>query len=129
MLTRPWNIYAEQLLPLGYGHPLLYAEPDLATHREVLVGDIGTLRKSHFLPLFNTIRPADDPLNQGNVPDDFRPLALPENLRTTRTDALTQPILVSKGITLEGEPKYVYVACLLLSFFPTLTRAPSKPAP
>ncbi|KAM5537348.1 hypothetical protein V8D89_009078 [Ganoderma adspersum] len=104
MLTRPWNIYAEQLLPLGYGHPLLYAEPDLVTHREVLVGDIGTLHKSHFLPLLNTIRSANDPLNQGNVPDDFRPLALPENLRTTRTDALTQPILVSRGITLEGEP-------------------------
>ncbi|PIL26176.1 hypothetical protein GSI_11931 [Ganoderma sinense ZZ0214-1] len=101
MLNRPWNIYAEELFPLGYGHPLWYAEANFTTGRQVLVGDIGILHESQFRPLFNTLKPGDDPLNQGNVPDSFQPLALPSGI--TRTDLLTQPILVSEGITLQGE--------------------------
>ena len=72
--TAPWEIYAEQLFPLGYGHPLWIPEPN---GREVHIGDVGWLNEGAFRPLFNTTKPEDHPLNsRGGVPESFTPFKL-----------------------------------------------------
>ena len=68
-MTAPWDIYAEQLLPLGYGYPLWIPEPN---GREIHIADIGWLKDGAFRPLFNSMRSAGDPLNKKRgVPENF----------------------------------------------------------
>ena len=66
----PWDVYAEQLFPKGYGHPLWIPEP---TEREVLLGDVGWIKKGQFCPLFNTLLPKTNPINRdsGGVPQKY----------------------------------------------------------
>ena len=76
MSSKPWDIYVKQLLSDGrvdqYGYPL-WVEPELssASSRDVFLGDVGLLRDGHFIPLCNTMAPADDSKNRNGVPRDF----------------------------------------------------------
>ncbi|KAI1795445.1 hypothetical protein LXA43DRAFT_1091096 [Ganoderma leucocontextum] len=41
----------------------------------MLIGDVGWLREGSFIPLFNSLKPANHPVNGGNVPRDFLDMA------------------------------------------------------
>ncbi|KAE9385615.1 hypothetical protein BT96DRAFT_840509 [Gymnopus androsaceus JB14] len=62
------------------GYPLWQPKPDdgvpLAYLREgVQIGDLGILNEfGGFDYIFNVCRPADDPINDGRVPEDFKPI-------------------------------------------------------
>lgn len=63
-MSTPWDIYAEQLSPLGYGHPLWVPEPSQDTGA-VRIGDVGYLRAGGFCALFNCMhRATADPVNR-----------------------------------------------------------------
>ncbi|KAI1795444.1 hypothetical protein LXA43DRAFT_882015 [Ganoderma leucocontextum] len=99
MPTKPWDIYAEQLLPLGYGHPLWIPEPDLATHREVHIGDVGWLSEGQLHALFNTMSAVNDPINKANLmPKGFQTFRRPE-LFISKSDKITQQIVCSRGMS------------------------------
>ena len=94
--TTPWNIYAEQLFPLGYGHPLWHPEP--GNGREVHIGDVGWLSEGAFNPLFNSTQPRHHPLNERlGVPDPFSTFDLDEVLVGERIK-ISQPMVCSRSI-------------------------------
>ena len=102
MTCGPWTIYARQLFPLSYGHPLWRPEP-CPMFGEVRLGDVGYLEDGHFCFLFNvTEKPAADsdhhPVNIRGVPDGFQPLDLPEHTIKHRPNEITQPLLHSKSL-------------------------------
>ncbi|PIL29739.1 hypothetical protein GSI_08178 [Ganoderma sinense ZZ0214-1] len=72
MSVKPWDIYVEELLPIGYGHPLWMPEPD-SNGRQVFIGDVGWLKAGAFRALFNSMEDADHPTNQEKkVPVGFQ---------------------------------------------------------
>ena len=71
-VSTPADIYAEQLIPLGYGYPLWQPEP--TKHGEVLIGDVGFISGGCFYRLFNAMLPQDDPINARGVPEEFQVL-------------------------------------------------------
>lgn len=75
----PYEVYASQLIHLGYGHPLWDPEPPKSGPVEI--GDVGFVSEGRFHRLFNAIRSQDDPINQGNVPGSFVQLCLPDEQR------------------------------------------------
>ncbi|KAI1792795.1 hypothetical protein LXA43DRAFT_1093433 [Ganoderma leucocontextum] len=93
-----WDVYAKQLFPVGLGHPLLTPEPDLATGRELFVGDVGFISYELFAPLFNTMKPATDPLNNRGVPTDFEAISLPD-ISIRRSDKITQDMVCSADVS------------------------------
>lgn len=98
MTSGPWTIYARQLFPLSYGHPLWGPEPCL-TFGEVQLGDVGFLKDGHFSLLFNAIQSADHPVNSlRGVPEGFRVLDVPEHMIKRRPNEITQPLLHSKSL-------------------------------
>lgn len=96
-MVAPWDIYAEKLFPLGYGHPLWIPEPS-REFGEVRIGDIGYLLDGRFCFLFNCMLPAGDPVNKQGTPVDFRPLEVPSGSTRETPDEITQPLLQSEGI-------------------------------
>ncbi|TFK89205.1 WD40 repeat-like protein [Polyporus arcularius HHB13444] len=95
MSTTPWDIYAEQLLPVGYGHPLWIPEPN---EREVEIGDVGWLNNGEFRALFNSMKPHDDPINlDKGVPPDFK-VFNPRNLSIHNTERIGQKMVCSRSI-------------------------------
>ncbi|RDX46028.1 YVTN repeat-like/Quino protein amine dehydrogenase [Lentinus brumalis] len=69
-MTSPWDIYAEELFPICYGHPLWIPEPN---QREVEIGDVGWIQDGEFCALFNAMKPQNDPVNvDKGVPLDFK---------------------------------------------------------
>ncbi|KAI0742978.1 hypothetical protein C8Q80DRAFT_1259448 [Daedaleopsis nitida] len=93
-----WDIYAKELWPLGYGHPLWGPEPCM-DFGAVHLGDIGYLQKGHFCFLFNAMLPADDPLNaQRGVPEKFEIFDPPDVMRRHHPNAITQTQLHSRNI-------------------------------
>ena len=106
MASAPWNIYAEQLLPLGYGHALWYPEPAKADDREVHIGDVGYLHDGQLRPLFNTMslvpgeqRAEGTPTNR--VPPDLAPFDLP-SVRISGVHKITQRVVSSQSICEKG---------------------------
>ncbi|KAI1795446.1 hypothetical protein LXA43DRAFT_882195 [Ganoderma leucocontextum] len=92
------DVYAQQLFPVGFGHPLWRPEPDLKTGREVLVGDVGFIRRCHFTPLFNTTKPATDPINwHKGIPTGFQALSLPDT-SISRSDKIMQDMVCSGDV-------------------------------
>ncbi|RPD70200.1 WD40 repeat-like protein [Lentinus tigrinus ALCF2SS1-7] len=91
----PWDIYAKELLPAGYGHPLWMPEPN---EREIELGDVGWLSEGAFHALFNSMKSDDDPVNldQG-VPSNFTTFN-PQNLFVIRGEKLVQNIVCSQSI-------------------------------
>ena len=102
MSTKPWDIYAEQLFPSGYGHPLWKPEPNASSGREVFIGDVGWLVEGEFRALFNSMRDERDPVNQEkSVPRDFA--VFPStNLSIGRSDKITRSIVFSRSITADN---------------------------
>ena len=95
MGTFPWDIYAAQLLPAGYGHPLWIPEPN---EREVEIGDVGWLKRGEFRPLFNSMRPGDDLVNlEKGVPIDFT-MFNPRNLSVSACAEIMQEMICSRSI-------------------------------
>ncbi|KAI0696216.1 WD40-repeat-containing domain protein [Cerioporus squamosus] len=95
MSTTPWDIYAEQLLPVGYGHPLWIPEPN---EREVEIGDVGWLKTGEFRALFNSMQPHDDPVNlDKGVPRDFN-VFRPQNLSVAVCDRIMQKMVCSRSL-------------------------------
>ena len=93
----PWDLYAKQLWPLRYGHPLWIPEPSI-TGRQTLIGDVGWLKTGGFRPLFHSMKPANDPLNvEKGVPEGFKPFNPPFNSLDQRYD-IHQMKLASQGI-------------------------------
>ena len=102
----PWDIYARQLSPLGYGYPLLYPEhPNEHGYGPADIGDVGSIVEGKFTPFFNVIN-KESPLNaanhQGTSHADFVQFMLyPEMMdRTT--------IHISEGIIGNGEQERVH---------------------
>lgn len=75
----PYEVYASQLIHLGYGHPLWNPEP--AESDPVEIGDVGFVSEGRFHRLFNAIRSKDHPMNLRGVPDGFVQLRLPDEQR------------------------------------------------
>ncbi|KAL6297813.1 hypothetical protein BKA93DRAFT_745303, partial [Sparassis latifolia] len=84
--TRPWDVYAEQLSPYGYGYPLW--SPEHAKHGGVHIGDVGYLQNGHFSRMFNAMRAKDDELNKYGVPEGYTPFTAGPYLKETFKDAL-----------------------------------------
>ncbi|KAI0743133.1 hypothetical protein C8Q80DRAFT_957870 [Daedaleopsis nitida] len=59
------DVYAEQLLPRGFGLPL-WAPYDIGTRRPIFVGQVGFLERNGFYAAFNTLD--NTPVSQGIVP-------------------------------------------------------------
>ena len=92
-----YDIYAEQLWNLGYGHPLWSPEP-CSQHGEVQLGDIGYLRDGEFCFLFNCMKEANDPVNAlKGVPHNFAVFRPPLAPRF-RSNVITQNHLHSSNI-------------------------------
>ena len=95
MSTRPWDIYARELLPCGYGHPLWVPEPS-ASGREILMGDVGWVDDGEFRALFNSREDADHPINcEMDTPQNFKAAS---NLWAQCNDRITQTFICSRSI-------------------------------
>ena len=95
--TRPWDIYAEQLFPVGYGHPLWIPEPN-NNRREIDIGDVGWLKDGEFRALFNSMKPEGDPANgEKGVPLDFE-VFNPRNVSIGNCNRITQQMVCSRNI-------------------------------
>lgn len=93
-----WDIYAKELIPLGFGYPLWGAEPD-SQFGEVQLGDVGYLRDGYFCFIFNAMAPADDARNvQRGVPDNFEIFRPPNPTPVERPHAITQGQLRSHNL-------------------------------
>ncbi|KAM5540307.1 hypothetical protein V8D89_006126 [Ganoderma adspersum] len=96
MSVKPWDIYAKQLLPLGYGHPLWMPEPN--SGREVFIGDVGWLNTGEFRALFNSMEEAVHPTNQEKkVPLGFQ-VFRPSNLSIRKSAKITDHMVCSRSI-------------------------------
>ncbi|KAH9839012.1 uncharacterized protein C8Q71DRAFT_855664 [Rhodofomes roseus] len=93
-----WDVYAQELLPLGHGYPLWDPRPD-ETAGEIEIGDVGYIEDGRFRRLFNPTLPRDDPANCAwGVPKDFRPLEI-GNLITEEQRTLGDDILSCRHVT------------------------------
>ena len=89
-LPRAWDVYAEQLFPLGYGYPLW-------SPGKVLLGDVGYLTEGQFHTLFNTIKRNND---TSKVPQGYEEFGNPNIVG--KTNRITLPLLYSEGVQLVG---------------------------
>lgn len=72
------EVYAKELEPLGYGHPLWHPEP--TSFGEIQIGDVGFVKGGSFYRLFCATRAAGHPANAGRrPPPDFTPLEYDED--------------------------------------------------
>ncbi|TBU36612.1 hypothetical protein BD309DRAFT_1024197 [Dichomitus squalens] len=92
-----WDLYAKQLWPLCYGHPLWIPEPSIQG-RETLIGDVGWLKNGGFRPLSHSMKPAEHPLNAAKkVPSGFRMFG-PEHISIDEKYEIHQLRLSSHGV-------------------------------
>ncbi|TBU53527.1 WD40-repeat-containing domain protein [Dichomitus squalens] len=97
MAQPPWNVYANQLFPQGFGYPLWLPEPDPSA-REVSLGDVGWLDNGSFLQLFNSrIKLEEDQLRK-DVPNDFTPFNPPNLIVRGPMKSLAIPPLCSQTV-------------------------------
>ncbi|PIL29922.1 hypothetical protein GSI_07832 [Ganoderma sinense ZZ0214-1] len=90
------DVYAQLLSLRGHGLPLW--EPEPTRFGEVLIGDVGYMQNGGFFRLFNSILPAEDPVNLGGVPQDYKQLQIPDTLRHHTRHALGAGAICSKGV-------------------------------
>ncbi|EED83585.1 predicted protein [Postia placenta Mad-698-R] len=84
-----YDVYAQQLITLGHGHPLWEPEPKEET--EVEIGDVGYLRQGGFYRMFNALRDPQDPLNTAvGTPQDFEKFTC-EAMQPHRVDNAIAP--------------------------------------
>ncbi|EIW57161.1 uncharacterized protein TRAVEDRAFT_126211 [Trametes versicolor FP-101664 SS1] len=99
-----WDIYAEKLFPLGYGHPLWAPGPS-TEFGEVHIGDVGFLLPVRFRFLFNCTLAPGDLVNQRGTPTPFEPFMISIGALAEIPNEITQPLLQSQGmqsISVEG---------------------------
>ncbi|RPD72326.1 hypothetical protein L226DRAFT_546923 [Lentinus tigrinus ALCF2SS1-7] len=93
-----WDIYARELMSLGFGHPLWHPEPSLQ-FGQIRLGDVGYLRKGRFRFLFNSMHSAEHPVNATKgVPSGFEEFKPPGNPVRRDRDEITQTELHSKSL-------------------------------
>ncbi|RDX43503.1 hypothetical protein OH76DRAFT_1192777 [Lentinus brumalis] len=96
---KAWDIYAKELLHLGFGHPLWIPEPSPESG-EVQLGDVGYLSQGKFCFLFNCMRGADDQVNRRGVPEGFEVFIPPdgpvEESANTIRNIIQNKLLLSK---------------------------------
>lgn len=97
------DTYVQQLEHHGYGIPLWYPMPPLdgegVQPAEACMGDVGFVDDDGvFHRFFNAMVDADHSLNQGEVPDGFRPLCLNKRLISTEPHFLDAVPITSKSI-------------------------------
>lgn len=93
-----WDIYAEQLFPKGYGHPLWIPEP---TERPLRIGDVGWMKDGQFRPLFNFMAPENDLINASQgVPPNYEMLSSREISINGNIEEIHQQAIHSGGMHL-----------------------------
>lgn len=93
MASAPWDIYADQLFPLKYGHTLWL--PD-SFGEEVNIGDVGYLESGGFKALFNTIA-LDEQASDRPRPPSFQHIDFHRDDVMT-CPMITQPFVCSRSI-------------------------------
>ena len=84
------NMYEKHLSLKGRGHPVWIPDPSWSlpdTYREkgVCIGDVGIFTpEGGFDFLFNICLPAEDPINAGDLPQNFSPISPSLNKRDIR---------------------------------------------
>lgn len=93
------DVYVQMLLPLGHGYPIWNPDPTPSSP-EVHVGDVGHIEKGTFYRLFNAMKDADDPENEGcELPDNFEKLPIPEQVKIITPRAIQAGAICSKTVT------------------------------
>ncbi|KAI0707092.1 hypothetical protein C8Q76DRAFT_747948 [Earliella scabrosa] len=116
-MVAAWDIYAKELLPLGYGHPLWGPEPSLE-FGEVHLGDVGYLREGRFCFLFNALKPADSPAHEAlGVPEDFQIFKPPHLMLKQRQNEITQRQLHNKNLQSTAIAAAASVGCVCMQRF------------
>lgn len=78
-MTEAWNVYADQLMPKGYGYPLYYPEqPHERTGYPARIGDVGVIEEGRFRPFFNVVV---GPESGRKLPPNFQQLEIDDALR------------------------------------------------
>ena len=95
--NHPWNVYAQQLFPQGYGYPLWLPEPDPAA-REVALGDVGWVDNGSFLQLFNSRLEHEEDQVRNDVPNEFVPFNPPNLIIKGPTKSIAIPPLCSHTV-------------------------------
>lgn len=96
MDTAP-EVYARLMSLRGKGLPLW--EPEPPATGPVRIGDVGYVRNGRFYRLFNSVLPAEDPVNaRFGVPDGHEALLLPEHLLETLPNAVGPGPLCSRHV-------------------------------
>ena len=73
------DTYAQELFPLGFGHPLWYPQPSGLTGNEKIdIGDVGYIEDGAFVRLFNVTKGAHREKNKVHELPEFRVLPLPD---------------------------------------------------
>ncbi|KAI0715839.1 hypothetical protein C8T65DRAFT_707526 [Cerioporus squamosus] len=97
-MNHSWDVYARELMSLGFGHPLWRPEPCLQ-FGEIRLGDVGYLREGRFRFLFKCMRIAEDPVNaRRGVPSGFEVFSPPDPMLTQDHNEITQTELHSKSL-------------------------------
>lgn len=94
--TAAWDIYAHELFPLRYGHPVWYPDPG-PDDEQVNIGDVGYLRQGRFHRLFNTMGLGEG--NVGGVPSSFKEFRPHSSTIRFLENAITQACLHSKNMS------------------------------
>ncbi|TBU44308.1 hypothetical protein BD309DRAFT_42643 [Dichomitus squalens] len=97
-MVSAWDIYAEQLFTLGYGHPLWVPEPCVESG-EICIGDVGYLRAGGFRFIFSSMKEQDHPRNTRiGVPQGFQPFRPPGHQLVRRPNEIMQGQLHSANL-------------------------------
>ena len=92
------KIYADELIPRGYGYPLWCPEglPNTDIPR---IGDVGYVSAGSFVRLLNVMEPKDSGMYEGGPPKDYEPLVYDEDqLYDARDGALPTCVVSSRGV-------------------------------
>ena len=94
-----WDVYAQELLPLGYGYPLWDPSPD--PHSGAIeIGDVGFIENGQFVRLFNPTLPREHPVNRvWGLPKDFRRLDIADRLVFDKELTFSSDSLCSRHVT------------------------------
>ena len=102
-VSRPCDIYREQLIPLDYGHALWEPSSVEGLYDRVTIGDVGYVMDGFFHRMFNVTLQWDDPSNQrhGVPPQRYEPLDIGP-LPNVRIETLTKGCYYSRNVRLQA---------------------------
>lgn len=97
-MVAAWDIYAEHLMHLRYGHPIWNPQP-CPRFGEAHVGDVGYLSEGYFRPLFNAMwSPEENRRRRRGVPSGFQTSQPPGDMLITSPHHISQAALHSKNL-------------------------------